>query len=126
MYKEIHPYYRETYTLTELNDIANMKKVPLADKFKPGEPVVLRLDTIREISRLLEYNPDAQKTVHFGFSRLVLSDDPSRDVFYVKTEEADEITKALMRNSGADLAKEVSSLTHAVRDLWNLLRARMR
>ena len=40
-------------------------------------------------------------------------------------EEGKEISKALLKLNGDALAREVSDLTHAVRDLWQLLRARM-
>lgn len=39
--------------------------------------------------------------------------------------EAEQIQKALLSEE-TPLSKEVSALTHVIRDLWNLLRARMR
>ena len=122
MYKEIHPYYRDS--ATESSDVMTGTMRNPADYYKAGEPVVLRLDTIRQIRRQRDYDPATKSDRHCGFSRFVVSDDYLQDII-IKTEEADEITKALTKDSGGNLAKEVSCLTAAVRDLWNLLRARM-
>lgn len=122
MYKEIHPYYRDS--MSESADIMTGAKRNPADYYKPGDPVVLRLDTIRQIRRQRDYDPATESDRHCGFSRLVVSDDYLQDII-VQTEEADEITKALVKDSSGNLAKDVSSLTMAIRDLWNLLRARM-
>ena len=122
MYKEIHPYYRDS--AMESSDVMTGAVRNPTDYYKPGDPVVLRLDTIRQIRRQRDYDPAIKNDRHCGFSRLVVSDDYLQDII-VRTEEADEITKALVKDSSGNLAKEVSSLTTAVRDLWNLLRARM-
>ena len=53
--------------------------------------------------------------------------DSYQDDILVTTDEADAIKKKLLSSMGKnELAGEVRALTAAVRDLWNLLRARMR
>lgn len=74
-------------------------------------PQTLRLDTIQNV------RPVGELTM--------LNTDIDEYPYYVSDEEGKEISKALLKLNGDALAREVSDLTHAVRDLWQLLRARM-
>lgn len=112
MYKEIHPFYYDSQaahhdivTGTTRND----------GYMRPQEPMVLDLRTIRQV----------RKSVPDGYSRLSVTDAHEDDIT-VSDAEAQEIRQALLRDSGDTLAKEVERLTTAVRNLHELLRARMR
>lgn len=77
-------------------------------------PVVIRLEAIDQISPA---GPD--------YHNVFLS---TGDIHRITSQEADEIKAALLSPSGKTkdpLATEISHLTTAMRDLWNLLRARL-
>lgn len=103
MYKEIHPYYNDT------------REPDLEKCYKPcKQPVLIKLENIDEII----------PTVNDGLKCLVI--DKSVDNYIVNDAEAAEIREILLKKSPeSQLAREVSSLTSAVRDLWSLLRTRM-
>lgn len=104
MYKEIHPLTPKLKSNTE----GAIEEI----EWEQGQnPILLRLNTIREIR-----NDDS------NLERLVI--DNRQDVF-VTTDEAEQIKKALLSDKKDSLSTEVSHLTTAIRDLWNLLRARM-
>ena len=85
----------------------------IAQEWKPNsEPIFLRLDTISQI-----------RSKSSEVKRIILS---TGQEVNISSEEAEEIKKALLSGQKKDtLSEEVSHLTAAVRDLWNLLRARM-
>ena len=111
MYIEIHPYhYTPGYSLDT---------VPMKELYQPGDPVIIRLDTIRKVTST---SPDSS----CKFVRLCVSDDHLEDLL-VLPEEGDLICKKLLAaGSENKLSKESEALTAAVRSLWELLRARMR
>ena len=115
MFKKVTPFSYDPAAHRE----AGLDK-PAADFYKPVDKVTLRLDTIREV------RTDGATDAGGGkpFSRLVVSNDHHEDIIVTKAE-ADAIDKLLLNDGGSQLAKEVEHLTAAVRDLWQLLRARL-
>ena len=117
MYKEIHPWYHDT--VAEAAVVMGDKSQPSSAFYKQTDSsVILRLDTIRQIRSETSYDGTV------NLKRLVISDDYLQDIL-ISNEEAEAIKKMLLSQK-EPLADEVSRLTAAVRDLWNLLRARMR
>lgn len=110
-YLEIHPYYYDHAKGSTLAPLTS------AELYKPALPRVIRLDMIRGIC-------SAGTDETLSLSRLQVSDAHEDDIL-VSAEEAETIKKTLLKDNGDALATEVAHLTVAVRDLWNLLRARM-
>lgn len=118
MYKEIHPYKYDAYG--HAHAMKRGEKRPMSEFFTETSPELLRLDTIRRIKE--ETIPDGS----IRLIRLCVSDDWHEDLI-VKPEEAEEIKKLLPKGASQDeIAQELHALTMAIRDLWTLLRARMR
>lgn len=117
MYKEIHPFFFDS--ATSINDVHSGLQRNEKEYYKPGLPRVIRLEDIRQIV------PQTLTDNTVGFTCLEVSDD-YHDNILVSVEEGEQIKNTLLKSSGDTLAKEVQLLTAAVRDLWNLLRARMR
>ena len=112
-YLEIHPYYYDF-----ANARSTLAPLTSAELYKPALPRVIRLDIIRGIC-------SAVTDETLSLARLEVSDAHEDDIL-VSAEEAESIKKILLKENGNDLAKEISQLTSAVRDLWNLLKARLR
>lgn len=114
---------------TEINRI-NIDQIKRARAAVKGEPAPLsecitvtgtetiRLDIIRRITD--ENTGDEEPKL----SRIIISEDHTEDII-VRREEADAIKKTLLTKDGVALYKAVDSLTRTIRDLYNLLRARM-
>ena len=105
MYKEI-----TTYTIENKRVVENV-------------PVILNLNTIEFICK----DTYTVQKKGYEFMRLVTAEEG----YLVSVEEGESIKKILLSQNEPTprndrLAEEVSHLTDAVRDLWNLLRARMR
>ena len=116
MYKEVHPYYvdyGEQYKASRTGE-----KRPLSDFYKEGDKVTQRLDTIKRVCT--EKVPDDS----IKLMRLCIGEDHSEDLV-VTPEEGEEINNLLLKMNGSPLAKEIPMLTKAIRDLWELLRARL-
>ena len=115
MYKEIHPYFFDSAAWNQLGFAPDKQS---KDFMKEASPRFIKLDIIRQIS----------SSGHEGYSRISVSDDYTSDII-VKNEEADEIKAILLKQDKSkddSVAQELSHLTMDIRDLWNLLRARMR
>ena len=111
---EIHPFFYDA-TAEITAHLSGSKPADPEAFFKPMPPKIIRLDLIREMC------PHGTGSVQ----RLSVSDNHQDDII-VSGEEAVEIKKALLSDSSSDgLQKEVRALTAAIRDLWQLLRARM-
>jgi hypothetical protein len=95
--------------------------LPAANFYVPGDKITLGLDTIKQVRSEGATDADGRKP----YSRLIVSDDHHDDIIVTKAE-ADAIDKDLLNDGGSQLAREVEHLTSAVRDLWQLLRARLR
>lgn len=106
MFIEIHSYYQNNIPPYE---------------WKQHPPRVLNLNIIRTLS---ETSSDEKIGKMF---RISISDDYLQDII-IAQDEAEMIKKKLLSNaSGTNgLESSLSELTLAIRDLWNLLRARMR
>lgn len=104
MYKEIQTIYYDSFK----------------GGYKEGSKRIIRIKDIRQI--FPENSPDES----FSGFRVQISDDHIEDIL-VSQEEGESIKKILLSNGSKqdDLAKEIASLTNAIRDLWALLRARM-
>ena len=109
MYKEIHPFFCP---------IDNSLDALSTPAYKEMPSIVIRLDSIRLI--LPEPGTDSMK-----MARLRVSDDYLQDIIVLEAE-AEEIKKELLSPKKDNVATEISHLTIAIRDLWNLLRARLR
>ena len=106
MYKELHPYYRDFNPPYQI---------------LPATEITLNLSTIKSI-RKDTIAPDPEG----GFYHFITWTDDYHDNLMISQKEADEVKKTIMRNSPEEnLSESVRQLTTAVRDLWNLLRARM-
>lgn len=97
MYKEIHP-------------LSHFSIEPL------GNRLTIRLDLIKKLV-FVQVEP-------VSYYALVFDNDCANDI-YVSVEEGEAINKALLCMSDTSLSHEISALTGAVRDLWQLLRARL-
>lgn len=117
MYKEIHPFYYDSSTAHV--KVRTGKNRLTKDYYIPAEPRVLRLDVIRQIIPVAI--PDGSVKLH----SIQVSDERLEDII-VSEEEATEIKKTLLKQSREKLPSEVSHLTAAIRDLYTLLRARLR
>ena len=106
MFIEIHSYYQNNIPPYE------WKQLP---------PRVLNLNIIQTLS---ETSPDEKIGKMF---RISISDDYLQDII-IAQDEAEMIKKKLLSNaSGTNgLESSLSALTLAIRDLWSLLRARLR
>lgn len=116
-YKDIHPLRYDGGE--HMLDAQRGTILPESSYYKPCGTVLLRLDTIRQICE--EHIQDGS----ISLKRIVVSDDHHEDLV-VSSEEADEIAQTLRKNSADAFAGEIRSLTLAIRDLWTLLRARLR
>lgn len=103
IYRDIHP--EDTATLQQ------GKKTIRYDVI-----MTVRLDTITRIEHVNGSE----------YARLVFNDGTECFVTLDKAKAIREELKAEPKRDDDSLAQEVSALTHAVRDLWQLLRQRMR
>ena len=107
MYKEIHPLDPYITPDTEEKNIVKL------------EPILLKLETIEQIRPVFPISAKAKTNVYYiEFMQGGCS--------VITKEEADEIKSVLLKTNKNSLSTEISSLTSAIRDLWNLLRARLR
>lgn len=117
MYVEIHPYFHDA--IKERQHLFDENKLPRSEFYAPGKPQTIRLDIIRRI--IEEHVEDGS----IALSRLQITDSYQDDIL-VTTSEAETINKKLLSSWGKnELTDEVRALTAAIRDLWNLLRARL-
>jgi len=113
MYKTIQPYYKV------ISNDSPLKHKTLKELYVPGKPAFLNLDCIESI-----YHHLSDETL--TLNSITLSGRPDHDqVIIVSAEEAEEIKKMLVKSSSDALNKSIDNLTHAVRTLWELLRARL-
>ncbi len=106
MYKEIHPLDPYITPDTEEKDIVKL------------EPILLKLETIEQIRPVFPVSAKAKTNVSYiefmqGGHAIITK------------AEADEIKSLLLKSKKDPLAEELSHLTSAIRELHNLLRARM-
>ncbi len=99
MFTEVHTFYYDS------------------DKYVPKDTRVINTGCISQIVKL-----KTDGTIQL--SRIQMSDDYHDDII-IPQKEADEITKKLLVGNDESLAKEIHTLSVAVRELWNLLRARL-
>jgi len=119
MYKEIHPLYYDRQVWMTVNH--EQSKRPKEKAFyKKAEPRLINLACIRQI------RPETVLDASIKLVRLYVSDDHLEDII-VSKKEGDEIKKILMEGGAGNdpLAEEVKKLTRTVRDLTELLRARL-
>ena len=110
--------YKEITTYTVYDGPYDNKRV------EENGPVLLNLNTIQVIFK----NTYTIKKKKYELMHLVTGPE---DAYLVSVEEGEAIKKMLLSQNEPTpqnnrLAEEVSHLTAAIRDLWNLLRARMR
>ena len=110
MFTEVHTfYYDSSKSLAGTQD---------KDLYVPHkDTTVINTECIRQVIKM-----KTDGTVQL--SRIKMSDDYHDDII-IPQNEADQITKKLLAGNDNDLAKEVHTLSVAVRELWNLLRARL-
>lgn len=121
MYKELHTFYHDIiaerqHVYSTDGKFARTDYDPMAF-YRPGQSMLLRLDTIKSITNEL---PDTDE-----LKRICISDDHTEDIIVSKAE-AEEITKALVNQSDDELPEQLNHLCRAIRDLTNLLHARLR
>lgn len=120
MYKEIHPITANIREISQNRMKPQSERRPEAELYRQGDTVILKLDLIEQMNPFRAYDGSAE------YVTLELTGEKK---YTVSVQEGEEIKKLLLKGSGsanADIARELEALTSAVRDLWNLLRARMR
>ncbi len=110
MYTTIHPYHYD-----------EAKRC-----FVPEKPFFVKADSIDGITPAFNVTTEDKKMTTMSY---IIFDNPSIDKTIITSDEAEAIKQLLTEkrpDPQADLSKHVECLTTAVRDLWILLRARMR
>lgn len=115
MFKQIQPFYIENFLMD--NDCMSGRVLAEKEYYRKAEPFFLDLGTIKQVRPVKLSDGSGE------FTRLVVSNNHTNDII-VSKEEGDEIVRVLLKKD-TSLADEIHSLMTAVRDLWNLLRARM-
>lgn len=125
MYIEIHPHI-----IKKTGNTCYDKAVLV-----PVEPVTINTDFIISLSNLstkdfTAVDPNVMKTKPTQFEDTVPEEDFTRirtryGDYIIPLEEGAKLNALLLKGATKGLEKEVSCLTATIRDLWNLLRARM-
>jgi len=116
MHIEITPYWFDAVTC--LNDVPSGNTKVNNDYYKKGEPIVIKLEDIKRLSP----SPAGDSTN--SLTRLKFSDDYHDDIL-VSAEEGQKIKKMLLNMPENDLTKEIRTLNMTLRNLYDLLRARL-
>lgn len=116
-YIELQPFRRDTRL--EAESVRRGEKRPAIDFYLKAEPIIVRLDSIRSIR--VELSTAGTPDLY----RIAVSGDRDDDII-VMSAEGEKLKKILLEDHESDLAKAISYLTKAIRDLWELLRARLR
>lgn len=121
MYKEIHPFWYDSFKARGPIDPEVTERTPQKEFYKECEPRVIDLSLIRQLQ------PEQVFDNSISLTRIKVSDDHLEDIL-VSREEGEEIKKLLLKNvnsSSGRLPEEVSKLTNVLRLLYELLRARL-
>ena len=95
-------------------------KKPEKDYYHAGKPELIRVDTVRRIKN----ENVADNSIEL--KRLEISDDSGNDII-VSVEEAESIKEKLLSLSRQhNLPKQIEGLTIAIRELRDILQARLR
>lgn len=118
MYIEIHPLFYDTAAAfnTSFNE---SQKTPDSAFYKQMPPCVIQLDAIRKLSE--EKTFDKSLT----YFRISISDDHHEDIL-VPADEGEKLKKKLTAPGGQDeLTQAIGALNTTLRNLYDLLRARL-
>jgi len=113
MYKEIHPFWFDS------SAFATNRTQQSKEYYKPCEPRIIRLEDIRQIVK--ESVPDGS----IELRRLCVSDDYHSDIIISEKEAAEIQANLLKPAQDNSLAAEVRILSSVIRNLYDLLRARL-
>ena len=118
MHKEIQTIYLDSAAM--MNDVHAGLSSGKKDSgyYHEGEPLTIRLDTIRQLRK--ETSADGS----MSYYRLRVSDDYHDDIL-VSKEQGEKI-KATLLKENEPIAKELNILSTVIRNLYELLRARLR
>lgn len=118
MHKEIQTIYLDSAAM--MNDIHANSSLGKKDSeyYREGVSLTIRLDTIRQLRK--ETSADGS----ISYYRLRVSDDYHDDIL-VSEEQGEKIKAALLKEN-EPIAKELNILSTVIRNLNELLRARLR
>ncbi len=119
MYKEIHPYFHDSSAAAQNVFVSEEKRRPDKDFWSEAPARTIDLSIIRQLQ------PETTPDKSLELTRLNVSDDHCEDIF-VSKQEGEAIRELLLRNSvDGGLAREVDILSKTIRNLYELLRARL-
>lgn len=116
MHMVIHPYERNRKK--EMESTARGENRAIADFYEPRGQIIFNINHVL----YLKPEPVADKSI--GLSRIVV-DLPNLSDIIITNDEANQMAKLLLKGENGEVAENCSYLVAAIRDLWNLLRARM-
>ena len=116
MHIEITPFWYDSMACR--NDVHSGNTKDDIDYYKKGEPIVIKLEDIKRLSP----NPVGNGTN--SLTRLKFSDDYHDDIL-VSAEEGQKIKKMLLNMPENDLSKAIRTLNMTLRNLYDILRARL-
>ena len=121
MYIEINPIWYDSAEEFNASILSGEEKTPSANFYKKASKTLLRIDTIRQIREQETYDKSLK------YCRVVVSDDHTEDILLTMEEGTfiKEKLKELTKNGTDKLSQEIYALTTAIRNLHELLRARL-
>lgn len=118
MYIEIHPLFYDSAAAFNTN-FNESQKTPDSAYYKQMPPCIIRLDTIRKLSEENTYDKSLK------YFRIKISDDCHEDIL-VPADEGEKLKKRLTATGGQDsLTEAIGVLNTTLRNLYDLLRARL-
>lgn len=121
MYIEINPIWYDSAEEFNTSILSGEEKTPSANFYKKAPKMLLRIDTIRQIREQETYDKSLK------YYRVVVSDDHTEDIL-LTMEEGTLIKEKLIeltKNGTDKLSQEIYALTISIRNLHELLRARL-
>lgn len=117
MFKEIQTIYLDsTVMMNEIHSGMSLGKKD-SEYYREGVSLTIRLDTIKQLRK--ETSADSS----MSYYRLKVSDDYHDDIL-VSEEQGEKIKEALLKTK-EPIATELSILSTAIHNMYELLRARL-
>lgn len=117
MFKEIQTIYLDSAAMMNEFNAGMSRTKKDSEYYRKGVSLTLRLDTIKQLRK--ETSADSS----LSYYRLRVSDDYHDDIL-VSEEQGEKIKEALLKTK-EPIATELSVLSTAIRNLYELLRARL-
>lgn len=118
MFKEIQTIYLDSAAMMNEFNAGMSRGKKNSEYYREGVSLTIRLDTIRQIKK--ETTADGS----LSYYRLKVSNDYHDDIL-VSEEQGAKIKETLLKEK-EPIAKELNILSTAIRNLYELLRARLR